>query len=102
MELDKIVGFFCRKRNIVPEVLYSRFKSLATNSTRYQLWYYLHYTHGYSANKLSLIFNRNRNTIFRGIRMVKHHIEIYKGYKAEYEAIIKELEDELDSSSSNR
>ena len=64
------------------------------------IWYYLHYNAGMSATALSRQFQRNRPSIFRGIRIIKHQLKYNKELSAEYHGIVKKMEGaSLDTSS---
>lgn len=97
MTVDDIIDYFCEARGLTRDTLFGKYKGKTESITRYQLWYYLHYTHGYSAGRISRMFHRNLPTVFRGIRVAKHHIELYKDTKDEYDAFIKKMEDTYSS-----
>lgn len=92
MSVDLIINFFCEFKGITRAQLLSYYKGTNESSTRYMLWHYLHTAHKVSAGNLSKMFNRNVPSIFRGIRVVKHHMELYDDVRKEYDIIVKELE----------
>lgn len=93
MTIDNIIDYFCSERGITRDTLFGRYKGKTESATRYQLWYYMHYSFGYSAGRIARMFHRNKPTVFRGIRVAKEHIELYKDTKDEYDAFIKKMED---------
>lgn len=91
--IDTIIETFCRERGITPTEFCNPKRKSNVWITRYMIWHYLHYTCGMSANRLAKHFKRNRPSIFRGIRIIKHQFRYHKGLCAEYHAIVKKLED---------
>lgn len=94
-ETNHIIDFFCDKRGVACELLFSDRLLITVSTTRYMIWYYLHYRKGYSASRLSRIFNRSRASIFRGMRIFKREIKYYKQTKTEYDSIVIQLEGAL-------
>lgn len=76
------------------KVDYSRFNSLSEKPSiaRYTIWLYLHCEMGMSVGKLTKYFNRNKASIFRGIRIMKHHVKYDKAARDEYIAVKKKIE----------
>lgn len=100
MTLDNIIAFFCDRRGIAQENLFRHFKGNQESLTRYMLWHYLHTSHHYSASSLAKLFRRNIPSIFRGMRILKHQMAIYEDMRQEYNALVKEIEDESEDPSS--
>lgn len=98
MTIDSVIHFFCTHKGITKEELIGHERRNDLWKLRNFLWHYCHYNLGYSANQLSKTFNRNRPSIFRGIRVLKQHIKFHKHIKDEYEALIKKMEESLDPS----
>lgn len=92
MTTGAIINFFCEYRDINHRMLFGKDKKGNVNMTRYMLWHYLHTKMGMSANALARMFNRNRPSIFRGIRVLREQMEIYKKLSDEYSILIKEME----------
>lgn len=92
MNIENIVETFCKMRNVQPSELFGGRRQKDVWNTRYMVWHYLHYELKMSANKLSVHFNRNRPSIFRGIRIIKHQMMFDKDLRKEYHRIIKEVE----------
>lgn len=92
MTLDRIIDFFCAEKKIIRNDLFGYHKNATVCTTRYMLWMYLHCSQNYSAGQISKLFNRNRPSVFRGIRVLKYHMEIYSEIKEEYKTIVKKIE----------
>lgn len=60
--------------------------------TRYMIWLYLHCEAGITAVSLAKRFSRNRPSILRGIRIIKHRLKYHKELRDEYQAISEKLE----------
>lgn len=93
MDAHQIIEIVCGIRGISTETVLSYESKSEAWYTRYMLWMYLHTNKRMSANKIARIFNRNRPTIFRGIRLLKHQMVYDKALSAEYETIVKKIED---------
>lgn len=93
MTLEQIIAVFCEENNVEVKDVCGGVKSFAVWTTRYMIWHYLHIEHSYSANKLSKIFNRNRPSVFRGIRIIKNEMELYKEVKCKYESIVNKIKE---------
>lgn len=92
MELNEIVHFFCQCNNVDVKSVLSRNRNFDSYYTRYMIWMYLHEIKGLSANHLSRLFAQSPRNIFRGIRIIKNEISIYKSKKDNYDSIVKEIE----------
>lgn len=92
MVFENIVSVFCSSRGTTQESVFGADRKAEVWYTRYMLWHYLHYNANLSANQLSRMFNRNRPSIFRGIRLLKHQMKYDKNLRAEYHAIVEKIE----------
>lgn len=92
MSFDYIVTIFCQCRNTTADEITGQSRNARVCDTRYMIWYYLHYNCGVSVTKLSARFKRNRPSIFRGIRILKQQLQLYKPLRQEYANIIKQIE----------
>lgn len=92
MSQDFIIDTFSQERGFTAQQIFSNERNPDIWYTRYMIWYYLHVSHNVSANKLSRLFNRNRPSIFRGIRIMKHHLSYYKDVRDQYDAIVAKIE----------
>ena len=93
MTIDSVIHFFCTHKGITKEELIGKTRRADIWLTQNMVWHYLHYNLGMSATQLSKKFNRNRPSIFRGIRVLKQHIKFHKHIKDEYESLIKKMEE---------
>lgn len=91
MELDNIIDFFCDRKNVCKESLFGDTTRRAESLTRYMLWHYMHCELKISIGTLAKKFNRNRPSVFRGIRMIRDHMRLYKDVRSEYEMLVNEL-----------
>ena len=64
------------------------------------IWLYLHHTMKVSVTKISKNLDRNRPSIFRGIRIITGHMKYHKNIRDEYHSYLKELEDMADTTPS--
>lgn len=92
MDLEKIITVLCESEQIERDALYCKTRDRKIWYARYILWYYLHYNYGLSANTLAKMSNRARLTIFRGIRILKDQMPIYKDLRDRYEVFVEKLE----------
>lgn len=92
MSFDYIVTIFCQCRNTTADEITGQSRNARVCDTRYMIWYYLHYNCGVSVTKLSARFKRTRPSIFRGIRILKQQLQLYKPLRQEYAGIIKQIE----------
>lgn len=92
MSVDETISFFCANTGISVEDIYKRRRDINIWKTRYMVWLYLHTEKGVSANALAKKFGRNRPSVFRGIRVIKREMEIYRKLRNEYETIVKKIE----------
>lgn len=88
---DNIIDFFCNKKNVCRDSLLGDSIRIKDCATRYMIWYYLHCEDGLSISKIARKFNRTRGSVFRGIRMMRNHIRLYKDVKTEYDGLLNEL-----------
>lgn len=93
MEIEEIINFFCQERGVSPSAICGTSRTSDIWITRYMIWLYLHCNIGMSATRLSKYFNRNRPSIFRGIRIIKHDFKYHKELCAEYRGIVTKIED---------
>lgn len=101
MIADNVINTFCRMRGVDRETLESRSHESSVWETRYMVWHYLHYYKDMSAGLLSKIFHRNKPSIFRGIRLIKHQMRYYAELREEYYRIVEILEGETENPPSN-
>lgn len=92
MTLDAIIECFCQEHQTTKNELFSNTKQVDISYVRYMIWFYLHYNMGLSANQLAKIFNRNRPSIFRGMRIIKHNIKHNREIRDKYHSIVERLE----------
>lgn len=92
MTTEEIILFFCNQTGLDPTTIYNREKNDNIWHTRYMIWHYLHHTQGMSATKLSKLFDRNRPSIFRGLRVFRNHLQFHSEVRKEYYGIVKKLE----------
>lgn len=90
-----IIPLFCEYRNVSEESVLGRVRSSKVWYTRYMIWHYVHCKMGLPTSVLVEIFNRNRPSVFRGIRLLKFQLKHDKSLKAEYDLIIKKIERRL-------
>lgn len=90
--MQDIINAFCQYRGVeVADIFnYDRFQK--NYFTRYMIWHYLHCAKGISVGCLSKTFKRNRPSIFRGIRLLKHQFKYDKRLCAEYNGIVEKIE----------
>lgn len=93
MSIEKVIEAFCCQKNITFNELFGVQRGVTIWYTRYMIWYYLHCECGISATQLSQRFFRNRPSIFRGIRLLKHQMKYSKALRDEYDSVIKKIED---------
>lgn len=91
MAIENIIKTFCAHRHI-SEVDIVIVNNRHINDTKYMIWFYLHYAMGVSANQIAKRFKRNRPSVFRGIRIIKHHFKYHKELREEYQTIIQKIE----------
>lgn len=92
MTIEQIICFFCKENNVCTDDVYGRTKTLSVWTTRYMIWHYLHSKYKTSGGKLAKMFNRNIPSIFRGIRVIKHEMGLYKDLKVRYDSIVQKIE----------
>ena len=92
MNPDEVISFFCTQTGVDPAQITSRAKDGDIWHTRYMLWHYMHNNMGMSATKLSKLFNRNRPSVFRGLRVFRNHLHYHKNIREEYHGILKKIE----------
>lgn len=101
MTLDQIIDFFCDRMGVCRSKMFEKYKGVSESMTRYMLWHYLHINLHYPASRLSAIFGRNIPSIFRGIRQLRHQMEIYSDIRIKYQDIVMALEAVSDDTASN-
>lgn len=92
MTIQEIICVFCNENQVNPDDVCGRVKKLSVWTTRYMIWLYLHVNMGLSGTKLSNMFKRNLPSIFRGIRVIKHEMSLYKDVRLKYESIVRKIE----------
>ena len=92
MTIEQIICFFCNENGVNTDEVCGRTKKLPVWTTRYMIWHYLHITHKISGGKLAKMFKRNLPSIFRGIRIIKHEMTLYKDLRSKYDSIVKKIE----------
>lgn len=92
MTIEDVINYVCERNGLTHEDLLVYDKSYNKATTRYMLWFYLHVEMKVSIGTLSKMFNRNRPSIFRGIRVLRHDMRLYKDVADNYQSIKKELE----------
>lgn len=92
MTVQEVTAFFCRKKNVPPEVLGHRRRNPDVWCCQYMIWHYMHYSMGMSLTNISRSVGRNRPSVARGIRILKHHMRYHKEVRDEFRAIVKEIE----------
>lgn len=92
MSPENIIIFFCQQTNVDHSLIYRRDHNGKLWNTRYMIWHYLHCVKGLPTSKLCKMFNRNRPTIFRGIRIFREHFKYHKDIRERYNNIVKKLE----------
>lgn len=88
----EIVSFICNQRKVSPDDVMSDARHGRVPYTRFMIWFYLHYTAGWSANRIAKEFGRTRTSIFRGMRVLKYQMKHSKSIRNEYQAILEKLE----------
>ena len=91
MTVENIIRTFCECRSVEEPELVNK-KSTHVHETKYLIWLYLHCEMGMSATQLAKRFNRNRPSIFRGIRIIKHCIKYSDNMARQYHDIVEKLE----------
>lgn len=92
MSIQEVILFFCTKRGIPPEELNRKGRNPKRWCTQYMIWHYLHYSMGMSLLGIARKVDRSRESVCRGIRVLKGHMKYHKAVKAEYLSYVKELE----------
>lgn len=92
MNIEAIIKKFCVVRNTDMDCLFGESIKYHDCHNRYILWTYLHDKRGVSANKLARMFNRNRPSVFRGIRLYKHLLRYDRHEHRIYSDIVKKME----------
>lgn len=87
-----VIESFCEELGIDSAAVLGKSKSLELWNARYMLWHYMHYYMGFSATKISRIFDRNRPSIFRGIRLIKHQMKYDSKMRETYYGICAKIE----------
>lgn len=101
MTTDSIIDYVCERNGLSREDLLIYDKSYSKILIRYMLWFYLHVEKKVSIGWLSKTFKRNRPSIFRGIRVLRHEMKLYKDKADVYNAFKKELEAASGETASN-
>lgn len=83
--MKEYINKACECLNLKTEDIFSKSTADKVSVGRYIMWYHLHYKKGYSGREISKIFNRNSNTIFKGIAKIKLAINSFGKYKKTYE-----------------
>lgn len=91
VEFDDIIDFFCDRKGVCKDSLFGDSIKTVDCATRYMIWHYFHCELKISIGRIARKFNRSRNTVFRGVRMMRNHIRLYKNIRAEYEGLVNEL-----------
>lgn len=91
MDIENIIKIFCSYRSISEDDI-AVGNNRRINETKYMIWVYIHCEMGLSASKIAKRFNRNRPSIFRGIRIIKHQFKYHKALRAEYQSIVEKIE----------
>lgn len=92
MSLQEVILFFCTKRGIPPEDINRKGRNPKRWCTQYMVWHYLHYSMGMSLTAISRKVDRSRESVCRGIRVLKGHMRYHKAIRDEYRSYLKELE----------
>lgn len=92
MNIDLVIDIFCENRGISRDIVLGDGRGADVWCLRYMIWHYLHYNAKLSATQLSKLFRRNRPSIFRGVRLLKHQMKYNKELRAEYHAIVLKIE----------
>lgn len=99
MPTSRIINLFCEEKGVDFNKLVVHDRHMDVSYIRYALWHYLHCQRNVSAATLAKLFDRNRPSIFRGIRVFRHHIKYDKELEKDYYATIKKIEDALTNAS---
>lgn len=91
MTIENIIRTFCTHRHISEEYIIVG-NNRRINDTKYMIWVYLHCEMGISANQIAKRFGRNRPSVFRGIRIIKHQFKYHEQLREEYQSIVEKLE----------
>lgn len=93
--IDCIIDIFCKRRNVNSKVVYSDLVVYDSRicDTRYMIWMYLHENLGMSSSVLAKMFHRNRPSIFRGIRLIRHRLLFDNVLSREYNDASKMIEE---------
>lgn len=92
MDVDSIVKIISESRGFTIEDVLGRGRSAKISITRFFIWVYLHRVSLLPISAIARKFNRTKSAVFRGIRVMEHHLRHYKRIQQDYNAIIKELE----------
>lgn len=92
MTIEEIILFFCTKRGIPPEEITRRGRNPKRWCTQYMIWHYLHYSMGMSLLCIARKVDRSRESVCRGIRVLKGHMRYHKDVRDEYQSYLRELE----------
>lgn len=91
MSIENIIRTFCFHRHVPPEDI-NAVNNRRVNDTKYMIWMYLHCEMGISTNQIAKRFGRNRPSVFRGIRIIRHEFGYHKELREEYQNIVKKIE----------
>lgn len=91
-KIKNIVQFFAEKANVSARDVMSNDITRKVCTVRYMIFTYLHINLKVSGSRLSKMFGRTRESILRGIRILKGWMECYKDIYESYTNIINEIE----------
>lgn len=92
MDFIRVIGAFCEGTTADCADVLGRRNNISLWDIRYMSWHYMHYSMGFSANRIAKIFNRDRVNIFRGIRLLRHRLKYHGDLKERYYNICAKIE----------
>lgn len=92
MDIDRSIDIFCENRGTDRNIILGDGRGTEVWCTRYMIWHYLHYNVNVSATQLAKLFRRNRPSIFRGIRLLRHQLKYHRDLRTQYHSIVSKIE----------
>lgn len=93
MQVNRVIDAFCECKGLDRDCIMGMDKREVVRTARHMLYLILRDKCGISSYKLASLFGRARRNIVRSISVMKNHISIYQDVYAEYHALVKKIED---------
>ena len=91
-EIERVIRIACGRLGLEYEELMGGKQTLKLWRGRYMIWHYMHCDMGISSGKIAACFGRERGSVFRGIRLIKHEMKICPKVREVYYGLCKEIE----------